>query len=259
MNKELKVHVVPVLKDNYTFIIHDSENSNCVVIDPGDAKTVRDYVNKHQLCLKEIWITHHHSDHQGGAKELKSMFNASIVGPKNERDKILNIDHEVADMDMFSFEGHPYKILDFPGHTLGHIGFWFFDDKCLFSGDTLFSLGCGYLFEGSYDQMWSSLCKIRSLPEDTLIYCGHEYTLENAKFALSMEPENEILKKYADSVQHLRAKNKPTIPVILKNEMYINPFLRADLPFWKKKFHMEDEPSVKVFQNLREQKNKFKD
>jgi len=210
------------------------------------------------LRLKEIWITHFHSDHVGGALELKSKHGALIMGPKKERDKIAGIDREVSELDMLSFEGHSFKVFELPGHTLGHVGYWFFDDKRFFCGDTLFSIGCGFLLEGTYEEMWSSLCKIRSLPEDTLIYCGHEYTEANTKFALSIDPDNEHLKKYAEAIRQKRLDGQPTIPFLLKEEMYTNPFLRADLPSWGKALKMSGAPSYQVFQKIREKKNKFK-
>lgn len=258
MNSDLIVHLIPVLEDNYSYIIHDKESHECIVIDPGEAAPIDTFLRAHHLRLKEIWITHFHSDHVGGALELKSKYSALIMGPKKEREKIEGINREVSDLDMLSFDGHPFKVLEFPGHTLGHVGYWFFKDQCLFCGDTLFSLGCGYLFEGSYEEMWNSLCKIRSLPEETLIYCGHEYTEVNAKFAHSVDPENEHLKQAYEEIKEKRSKNLPTLPVLLKEEMYTNPFLRADLPSSKKMLGMADAPSYKVFQKLREKRNKFK-
>lgn len=255
----LNIHLIPILEDNYSFIGHDENSSDCFVIDPGSEEPINAFLEKHALKLKEILITHFHSDHIGGALALKEKHRCPITGPKHEQDKIVGIDKTVADLDMLSFSNHPYKVLEFPGHTMGHVGYWFFEDKALFCGDTLFSLGCGFLFEGSYQDMWNSLCKIRSLPEDTQIYCGHEYTQQNGIFAQSVDPENEHLKKYLEEVKQKREHNKPTLPFLLKNEMYINPFLRADLPIWEKKLGMHDAPAVKIFQKLREMKNKFKE
>ncbi len=176
METPLQVHIIPVLKDNYVYAICDDQTSECAIVDPGKAQPVIDFLSKHDLKLKEIWITHHHSDHIGGLAQLKESYNCHVLGPSKQKDKIPQIDQEVTDLDLLSFNGHPFKVFELPGHTLDHVGYWLFKDKLLFCGDTLFSLGCGYLFERDYKQMWNSLCKIRALPEDTLIYCGHEYT-----------------------------------------------------------------------------------
>lgn len=257
MNTKLKVHIIPILKDNYVYILSDQESSDCIVIDPGEAKPVQQFLEQHSLKIKQIWITHYHQDHIGGLKELKENNHCKVFGPAKEQDKIGFIDQTVSDLDLFHFHNHAFKILELPGHTLGHVGYWLFNDKYFFCGDTLFSLGCGYLFEGNPKQMWNSLCKIRSLPEDTLIFAAHEYTQNNAKFALSIDPENVNLQAYSKQVDQKRAHQEPTMPMLLKTEMFTNPFLRADLPYWKEFFNLQEATDLEIFQKIREMKNKF--
>ncbi len=258
MDIPLKVYILPVLEDNYIYIVSDTATSECVVIDPGVAEPVILFLSRHNLKLKEIWITHHHSDHIGGLAELKEKYGCRVLGPAKQEEVIPQIDQQVTDMDLLSFNDHPFKVFELPGHTLDHVSYWLYKDKYLFCGDTLFSLGCGFIFEGDYKQMWNSLCKIRALPEDTLIYCGHEYTQKNAKFALSIDPENENLIQYSKEVDEKREKGEPTLPALLKTEMFTNPFLRADLPFWEKELKMPEAPAAEIFKNLRDKKNKFK-
>lgn len=258
MNTKLKVHIIPILKDNYAYVLSDPTTSDCIVVDPGEARPIQHYVDLHSLQIKQIWITHFHNDHIAGLKELKENNHCKVFGSAKEQEKIGYIDQTVSDLDLLHFHHHPFKVFELPGHTLGHVGYWLFNEKYFFSGDTLFSLGCGYLFEGEPKQMWNSLCKIRSLPEDTLIFAGHEYTQENAKFALSIDPANTHLQAYAELVNQKRAAHEPTMPMILKTEMFTNPFLRADLPYWKERFDMLEATDLEIFQKIREMKNKFK-
>ncbi|VVB07517.1 unnamed protein product [Arabis nemorensis] len=218
---------VPCLKDNYAYILHDEDTGTVGVVDPSEAEPVIDFLKRSGRNLTYILNTHHHYDHTGGNLELKDRYGAKVIGSAVDRDRIPGIDIALKDGDKWMFAGHEVHVMDTPGHTKGHISLYFPGSRAIFTGDTLFSLSCGKLFEGTPKQMLASLQKIISLPDDTSIYCGHEYTLSNSKFALSMEPNNEVLQSYAAHVAELRSKKLPTIPTTLKMEKACNPFLRS--------------------------------
>ncbi|KAG5226395.1 GLYOXALASE 1 family protein [Salix suchowensis] len=197
------------------------------VIDPSEATPVIDALSRKNRNLTYILNTHHHHDHTGGNEELKARYGAKVIGSGVDRDRIPGIDIVLNDKEKWMFGGHEVQVMETPGHTRGHISFYFPGSGAIFAGDTLFSLSCGRLLEGTPEQMLSSLRKIMSLPDDTNIYCGHEYTLSNSKFALSIDPNNEALQSYAAHVAHLRSKSLPTIPTKLKVEKACNPFLRT--------------------------------
>lgn len=221
----MKIHIIPTLNDNYTYILEGNEQ--CAVIDAGEAEPVIDFLEDHNLKPDFIINTHHHGDHVAGNAALKIKYNCPIAAPKNEAAKIGNVDIELDETSNFQVCGEDVTVLETPGHTLGHICLFFPDTKALFSADTVFSLGCGRLFEGSPEQMWNSFQKILNLPDETKIYPGHEYTLANAKFCLKVEPDNDNLKARYKEVLELRDSNKPTIPTTLKQEKETNAFLRA--------------------------------
>ena len=254
----LNVHLIPQLKDNYCFAITSTTSQNCAVVDPAEADLVLDFLKKKNLTLKTIFNTHYHADHTFGNTKLNEATQCEIYGPEKEKDKIPDLNNTLSDLDIIKFENHKIKILETPGHTLGHISYWFYEDDLLFCGDTLFSCGCGFLFDGSFEQMWLSLCKLRALPKETLVYCGHEYTLNNIHFAKSLEKDNEDLNEYELEVKKKRSKNIPTIPFKLEHEILVNPFLRADLPKWKNIFQQEEDAPVDIFKMMREKKNDFK-
>lgn len=227
MPPSLHIELVPCLRDNYAYLLHDEDTGTVGVVDPSEAVPVIDALSRKNRNLTYILNTHHHHDHTGGNAELKARYGAKVIGSGIDRDRIPGIDIALNDGDKWMFAGHEVQVMETPGHTRGHISFYFPRSGAIFTGDTLFSLSCGKLFEGTPEQMHSSLTKITSLPDDTDVYCGHEYTLSNSKFALSIEPENEALQSYAANVTHLRNKGMPTVPTRLKLEKECNPFLRT--------------------------------
>ncbi|KAK2990695.1 hypothetical protein RJ640_026583 [Escallonia rubra] len=227
MSYSLQIELVPCLKDNYAYLLHDVDTGTVGVVDPSEAVPVIDALTKKNRNLTYILNTHHHYDHTGGNMELKERYGAKVIGSGVDSDRIPGIDIALNDGDKWMFAGHQVLVIGTPGHTKGHISFYFPGSGAIFTGDTLFGLSCGKLFEGTPEQMHSSLGKIISLPDDTSIYCGHEYTLSNSKFALSIEPGNEALQSYAAQVAHMRNKGLPTIPTTLKKEKLCNPFLRT--------------------------------
>ncbi|KAJ3681400.1 hypothetical protein LUZ60_015889 [Juncus effusus] len=223
----LQIELVPCLQDNYAYILHDADTGTVGVVDPSEAEPVINFLQRKNQNLNYILNTHHHFDHTGGNLELKSRYGAKVIGAKKDKERIPGIDIALSDGDTWMFAGHQVTVMSTPGHTKGHVSFYFPECGAVFTGDTLFSLSCGKLFEGTPDQMQASLEKLMSLPEETKIYCGHEYTQSNSKFALSIEPQNEALKEYAAQVASLRSKKLPTIPTTLKREKMCNPFLRT--------------------------------
>lgn len=221
----IDVTLVPILSDNYAYVIKSGHT--VAIVDPGEAEPVMDYLEAHNLRPDYILNTHHHGDHIAGNAEIKEKYGARLIGPATETNRITDMDETYAEGDTFDLGGETVKIIETPGHTSGHICFYFPDSHALFSGDTLFSMGCGRLFEGTAVQMWNSLSKILELPDDTMIYCGHEYTAANTKFCLSIEPDNKDLQARAEEVSSLRAAGKPTLPVSLATEKKTNVFLRA--------------------------------
>ncbi|MCL7045316.1 hypothetical protein MKW94_003668 [Papaver nudicaule] len=230
MASTIQIELVPCLKDNYAYLLHDVGTGTVGVVDPSEATPVIDALNRTNRNLTYILNTHHHFDHTGGNLELKERYGAKIIGASADRDRIPGIDIALKDGDKWIFAGHEVVVMETPGHTTGHVSYYFPGSGAIFTGDTLFSLSCGKLFEGTPEQMFSSLGKIMALPDNTNIYCGHEYTLSNSKFALSVEPKNMALQSYAAQVAKLRTKGLPTIPTTLKTEKSCNPFLRTTSP-----------------------------
>ena len=223
----MEVKIIPCLNDNYSYLIVDKSNKNACVIDPSESKPVIKAIEENKVKLKYILNTHHHYDHVGGNKELKEKYDTKIVGFKDDKDRIPEIDILVEDNQIWKEENFEAKIYHIPGHTTGHIAFHFFKEKKIFTGDTLFSLGCGRIFEGTYEQMFNSLNKIKILPKDTEIYCGHEYTLKNGDFCLANDANNMKLKKKIEVIKKKLENNLPSIPTILGDEIECNIFLKA--------------------------------
>ncbi|KAK8549249.1 hypothetical protein V6N13_008926 [Hibiscus sabdariffa] len=223
MSLSLQIELVPCLQDNYAYLLHDVDTGTVGVVDPSEAVPIIDALSRKNWNLTYILNTHHHQDHTGGNAELKARYGAKVIGSAIDKDRIPGIDIVLNDGEKWMFAGHEVHVMETPGH----ISFYFTSSAAIFTGDTLFSLSCGKLFEGAPEQMLCSLKRITSLPDDTNIYCGHEYTLSNSKFALSIDPKNEALKSYAAHVAHLRNKGLPTIPTTLKTEKACNPFLRT--------------------------------
>ncbi|KHG09005.1 putative hydroxyacylglutathione hydrolase 2, chloroplast -like protein [Gossypium arboreum] len=227
MSSSLQIELVPCLRDNYAYLLHDADTGTVGVVDPSEAVPIIDTLSRKNWNLTYILNTHHHHDHTGGNAELKARYGAKVIGSGIDKYRIPGIDIVLKDGDKWMFAGHEVRVIETPGHTRGHISFYFPGSGAIFTGDTLFSLSCGKLFEGTPEQMHSSLQRIMSLPDGTNVYCGHEYTLSNSKFALSIEPKNEALRLYAAHVTQLRNKGLPTIPTTLKTEKSCNPFLRT--------------------------------
>jgi hydroxyacylglutathione hydrolase len=254
---KLEVHQFPCLSDNYGYLIHDADNNLTATIDTPEVGPINQALEEKGWKLTHILNTHHHFDHSGGNLELKKQWNCTIVGSKQDAGRIPGIDVEVDDGDTYQFGSHLAQIFDVSGHTIGHIAFYFAEDQDLFSGDALFALGCGRLFEGTPTQMWDGLQKLANLPDETMVYCAHEYTQSNAAFALSVEPQNEELVKRAAEIDSLRANGKPTVPSLLGIEKATNPFLRPASKDLQATLGMEDAELVEIFAETRRRKDNF--
>ena len=224
----LEVHQIACLEDNYGFLIHEPISKFTATIDTPEVGPINDALAAKGWRLTHILNTHHHFDHAGGNEALKKQWGCTVVGAENDAARIPGIDSRVRDADRFEFGETYAQIFEVPGHTSGHIAFYFPDEGMAFVGDTLFALGCGRLFEGSAPQMWSSLEKLLALPDDTQIFCAHEYTQANAAFALSVEPDNPALVSRVAQIEALRARGVPTVPTTMALERATNPFLRVD-------------------------------
>ena len=239
----MRVEIIPCLQDNYSYLIIDESNKTASVIDPSEAKPIINFIEKENINLKYILNTHHHYDHIGGNKDLKKKYNSIVIGYKDDASRIPGIDILLNNNQIWKADNFEAKIMHIPGNTTGHISFHFFKEKLIFTGDTLFSLGCGKIFEGTYEDMFRSLNQIKKLPQDTKIYCGHEYTLQNSKFCIKHDPENLNLKKKIVEIKKKLENNIPTIPSTLKDENECNIFLRAK--------------DVESFSKLRDLKDNF--
>ncbi len=237
----MRVEIISCLHDNYSYLIIDDNNNSACVVDPGEATPIINFLKNKNISLKYILNTHHHFDHIGGNKDLKKKFGSAIVGFKKDVNKIPEIDILLEDNQIWKAENFVAKVIHIPGHTMGHICFHFFQEKLVFTGDTLFSLGCGKIFEGTYKQMYESLNKIKSLPIETKVYCGHEYTINNSKFCIKYDPENLNLKKKIEIIKKKINNGNPTIPSTIKDELECNIFLRAnDLESFSKLRDLKD-------------------
>ena len=253
----MQITPIPCLTDNYAYIINDSNSKTIGVVDPSEAKPVISFLKKENLKLNYILNTHHHYDHIGGNIELKKMYNAKVVGFDGDKHRIPGIDIALKNNEQWNFGNSIVKILHIPGHTLGHICFFFEKEKIAFTGDTLFSLGCGRIFEGDNKQMLISLNKIKNLPKETKIFCGHEYTHKNAEFCMKYDNENMDLIKQFEKIKKLRSNKLSTIPARLEDELKSNIFLRCDQNNLKIKLNMKNEEDFKVFKKVRDLKDSF--
>ncbi len=253
----MEVIPIPCLNDNYAYIINDIDSKIVGVVDPSESSPIISFLNSKKLKLNYILNTHHHFDHIGGNIELKKLYNAKVVGFHGDKHRIPGIDVTLEDNEKWQFGNSFIKILHIPGHTLGHICFFFEKEKIAFTGDTLFSLGCGRIFEGDHKQMFKSLNKIKELPKDTKIYCGHEYTYKNAEFCTKYDSNNIDLKKKFEKIKKLRSENLPTIPSILEDELNSNIFLRCNQSDLKIKLDMKNSEDYKVFKKVRDLKDRF--
>lgn len=253
----LEIIQIPVLKDNYIYLLRDSQSGETAIVDPAVDQPVIDILEAKGWKLDYILNTHHHRDHTGANIKLKDRYGLTIIGPAGERDKIPGIDIAVGEGDEIAVGGSIARVFDVPGHTAGHIAFHFAQKGALFCGDTLFSMGCGRLFEGTPDQMWQSLSKLIALPDETAIYCAHEYTAENGRFALTIDPDNTALKQRMADVKLLRDQNQPSIPTLLKLEKATNPFLRPMEESLQQNLGLLGAPLPKVFAQIRALKDNF--
>ena len=224
----MRIQIIPCLQDNYSYLIIDETKNSACVIDPSEANPIIKYLEENKIKLQFILNTHHHYDHVGGNKRLKEKYGARVLGYQGDKKRIPEIDIQLKDQETWIYENFEAKVIHIPGHTLGHIGFYFYKEDSVFTGDTLFSLGCGKIFEGTYSQMFNSLMKLKELPQNTKIYCGHEYTQKNSEFCIKYDENNENLKAKIKEIE-IKLNNKiPTIPSTIKDELECNIFFKSD-------------------------------
>ena len=245
------------LKDNFGVLVHDPASGATAAIDAPEAAPVEAALKATGWRLTDILVTHHHGDHTAGISELKQRHHCRVTAPRSEAARIPDVDATVGEGDTVKVGALEAKVIETPGHTLGQINYFFPADKLLFAGDTLFSIGCGRVIEGNPEMMWQSLMKLRALPDDTQVYCGHEYTEANIRFALTIEPNNAALKARAEEVKRQLAAGKPTVPSPLGEEKRANVFLRADVPEVAAAVGLAGKPAAQVFAEIRARKNKF--
>ena len=253
----LDIRLVPLPSDNYAYLLHDPASGEAAVVDPSEAGPVLAALKETGWRLKHILNTHHHHDHIGGNAELKRATGAHIAGPEKDRHRIPDLETGLSEGDTYRVGTRMLRVLEVPGHTSGHIALVFDEDQAVFSGDTLFALGCGRLFEGTPEQMWASLGKLRALPGATRVYCGHEYTQSNARFAVTVEPGNSDLAARAEEIARLRGAGQPTIPSTIDLENRTNPFLRADRPELQEAQGWAGRDPVEIFAEIRRRKDNF--
>jgi hydroxyacylglutathione hydrolase len=252
---ELSIEPVPCLSDNYAYILFDPAGGFCAVVDPSEDAPVRRALGTRKLT--HILNTHHHPDHIGGNSALKQAYGARIIAAAKDKDRIADIDEMVKEGDVVRLGGHDARVMEIPAHTSAHVAYWFEADRAVFTGDTMFLMGCGRLFEGTPAMMHTSLSRLAALPADTRVYCGHEYTENNGRFAMSVEPQNADLKTRLTEVRTARAAGKPTVPATMETEKKTNPFLRTDSRAIRNTLGLADADNVAVFAELRKRKDSF--
>lgn len=252
-----ELELFPCRTDNFGVLLHDPDSGETAAIDAPEEAAILAALERRGWTLTHILTTHHHGDHIEGNLALKTRFDAQIIGPAEEANRIPGIDMTVPGGGSFTFAGHAVKAIETPGHTAGHVSYHFPEDELLFAGDTLFALGCGRLFEGTPADMWASLTKLAALPDETVVYFGHEYTLSNARFALTVDPDNAALRQRADEIEALRAEGGFTAPTTIGLEKRTNPFLRADDPDIRRHLGLEEADAAEVFAEIRRRKDSF--
>lgn len=253
----LTLQTVPCLSDNYAFLLHDSASGETAVVDVPEAAPIEAALQENGWQLTQIVITHHHADHIDGVDRLRQSTGAKVVGAAADSHRLPDLDQAVEPGQTIRVCGAEANVLDVPGHTVGHIAFHLPDERIAFTGDSLMALGCGRLFEGTPEQMWRSLSQFRDMPGDTRICSGHEYTSNNASFAVTVDPDNDALKERASDVSAARAEGRATVPSMLSAELKTNPFLRPDDGAIRAELGMKDEPDVAVFAEIRRRKDSF--
>ena len=253
----MKIEIIPCLNDNYSYLIHDEISNTVAIVDPSEFIPCDSIISKNYKKLDFILNTHHHYDHVGGNEELKKKYNSKVLGFENDKNRIPQIDTVLKDNQEFKIGTLNFTTIFIPGHTRGHVAFYFKKERVVFSGDTLFSLGCGRVFEGTYKQMFQSLNKLKNLPGETKVYCGHEYTFKNLEFCLKFNPNNDFLKKKKDDIKLSLKNKKPTIPSTIADEIKANIFFRVNDPDIKKAINLENSPDIEIFTKLRDLKDNF--
>jgi hydroxyacylglutathione hydrolase len=253
----LEIVTIPCLSDNYAYLLRDDATGTVAIVDAPDATPITEALRARAWPLDWILITHHHGDHVAGVGALRETFGAKVAGAAADARRLPALDLALGEGDSVEIGESRGQVLDVPGHTVGHIAYHFPESRALFSADSLMALGCGRLFEGTPDQMWSSLRKMAALPGETLVYSGHEYSASNAKFALSIDPENAALKARAEDIELKRIEGLPTVPVRLSLEQATNPFLRAADPDLKAQLGLSTHPDDQVFAEIRRRKDSF--
>ncbi|MCS0504101.1 hydroxyacylglutathione hydrolase [Ancylobacter mangrovi] len=254
----VELRLIPCLADNYAVLLRDPATEATAVVDAPEVAPILAALERENWDLTHILVTHHHTDHTAGIEALKARFGATVIGPGAERDSIPGLDFTLVDGDPVAVGGLVGRAMETPGHTKGHIVFLFEDERLLFSGDTLFVMGCGRPFECDPPVLWESLLRLRALPDDIKVYCGHEYTLSNARFAASVDPDNAALAARLKEVEELRAAGKPTLPTTIGAEKATNPFMKADDPELAARIGLPGADPGAVFTELRNLKNSFR-
>lgn len=253
----LKIVTVPCLSDNYAFLLHDPVSGCTALVDAPEASPIQAELDHRGWRLRDILITHHHADHIDGVEALRAASGARVIGAAADAHRLPQLDLQVRDGDSIEVCGETVHVLDVSGHTVGHVAFHFPGSTAAFTADSLMALGCGRVFEGTMAQMWNSLCKLAALPPETQIFSGHEYTLTNANFAVTIEPGNAALISRRAAVERDRATGKPTVPSLLSDELATNPFLRASQPEVKSAMGMAEAADSEVFAEIRRWKDRF--
>ena len=253
----LNIEIIPCLNDNYSYLLYDEDTNAVAIIDPSDFNPCDKIINEKYNKLDYILNTHHHFDHVGGNQKLKEKYKSKVLGFQLDKNRIPGIDIALKEKQNFKIGNTSFEVIFVPGHTKGHIAFYFKNEKMVFTGDTLFSLGCGRVFEGTYEQMFSSLNKLKNLPIDTRIYCGHEYTKKNLEFCLHYDPLNEFLIKKNNWINSRIESNSPTIPISIGEEKKTNIFLRCNEPSIKNALNLNNASEQEIFSKLRDLKDSF--
>ncbi|WP_274627644.1 hydroxyacylglutathione hydrolase [Arvimicrobium flavum] len=253
----IQIDQFPCRADNFGVLIHDSASGETALIDAPEETAILEAIKRTGWKPSVLFITHHHADHVEANLSLKQKFDLKIIGPKAEASKIPGIDQTVAEGDVLTFGGEEVRVIETPGHTAGHVSYYLPKSGVAFTADTLFALGCGRLFEAPAPVMYESLKKLAALPPETQVYCGHEYTLSNARFALTVDPTNPKLKARAEKIEKLRAEGKATLPTSIGEELETNPFLRWDDAAIRKNLGMENASDAEVFTEIRKRKDNF--